>query len=493
MPHTAYHKRRKQPHPDVRGRLAKQCWRRNFRRGNSSMRGYRRGFRNMWKVEGVSKYLVGLGLKRPGKYHKWNQHGGEMWALPCECKQMTETSVNTVLVKCAESDRITVDNLLEIRKMLSFTFQVKGGGRGENFKCVPNAFEAMDADAFKPTFRSLVPKRLPSADQLRVAFLEKWTPDKGPYILWVQKLVAAYDTFFNGLRPNEDFSKIKKDCPEEQEHVRHLRDVAAGWASTLFVGGRSKLSGLRKGRPWRRYICCHCPGGRHIAVPQDIEYTLKKDGRLCEPPTWCTTCPLAGNELILRAQGRIPLARQSVYKIWGASGRWTMRNIGHVPALAFDFLRCQGIEGDFDSWCGRKVYGRLCDALDIQFPQSFPVHGDLPDTWQGHYQFGMRKTNYVNRSQPDDPLACIQSGRKIALWLGRGKVIPPPPPDETKLMLQAICLKLEIKIPAPACKQEACKKEEFDQKPPKRKLKSPWPRAKRQRLSEDGDEEFELP
>jgi hypothetical protein len=496
MPHIAFHKRRKKPHPDVRGRLSKQAWKRNWKRGNSAMRGYRRGFRSMWRVEGVAKYLVGIKAKRPGKYHKWNQHGGEMWSLPCECRMMTETTVGNVLEKCGDSERITFDNLLEIRKMLSFTFQVLGGGRGENFACVGSAFDAMDADTLKPTFRSLIPKRMPSAAQLHAAFLQKWTAAKGPYILWCQKLVAAYDSFFNGLRPNIDFSKLKKQCPLQVAAVRHLRDLAAGWASTHLVGGRAKLSGLRKGRLWRRYICCHCPGGTHIEVPADVEFTIKRDGTLLEPPTWCTTCPLAANEVILRGQWRIPEERQSVYKVWGSSGRWTLRNVGNVPALAFEWLKIQGVDDDFDQWCGRKVYGRLCDELEIKYPESFPVHGDLPDTWQGHYQFGMGKTDYTNRDQPDDPRACIQSGRKIARWLGRGKVIPPPEPDENTVMLKAIFNMLKsagVGVPS-GCKKEeaACKKEE-ERTVPKRRLVTPWPKAKRPRLSEDGDDEYELP
>lgn len=449
------------------------------------MQGYRRGFRHIWRVD--PKYLQRIGVKRPGKYHEWNQHGGVMWALPCECREMTDARVGTILEKCGESNVITKANLFEIRKMLSFTFQLQGGPRNSNFPCVHDCFDAMDIDDLKPTFRSLLPKRLPSMAQLRMAFTTPWDRSKGPYLFWCQLLVAAYDAFFNGLRPNIDFAKVKADYPQYAE-VRHLSDLLVGWASTLFKDGRAKLSGLRKGREWRRYVCCHCEGGTHIVVPADVEYTVQKDGSLLETPTWCTTCPLAANQFLLRTQWYTPKEHQGLYKTWGKSGRWTTRNVKDVPRLALDFLKVQGITEEFDRWCGRKVYGRLCDELEILYRESFPVQGDLPGTWNGHYQFNMPATLYTNRNQPDDPRACIQSGRKIALWLGRGKVIPPPEPDELHVMLAAICTRLDLD---PLGKKEV--KDEKPQAPVKRKreqLVSAWPGPKRQRFSEDGDEEF---
>ena len=83
--------------------------------------------------------------------------------------------------------------------------------------------------------------------------------------------------------------------------------------------------------------------------------------------------------------------------------------------------------------------------------------------------------------------------RKIARWLGRGKVIPPPAPDEQHLMLQALCAHLGL--------NPLGKKKEEDVKPHvkplvksenKRKLATPWPGAKRRKL-EDGDSDYELP
>jgi hypothetical protein len=432
----AYHKRKKSPPKNVKGTKAKQAWRRNYNRSKKAMQGYRCGFNLMWRC--CPRYLTSIGVKRPGKFlMKHNQHDGVMWCMPHECRMITDFRVNRIMADCGHSGKVTLAELKLIRRMFSFTFQVQGGGRCENYPCMKGAMADLDADALKPTWRPTVPTKLPPAEALRSAFTKPWTPETGvPFLLWCQMLLAAYDTYFNGMRPNEDFSRVKADSTTPQmAATRHLRDLHAGWASTAFLGGRSKLSGLRKGRPWRRYLCCHCPNDEHVSVPEDVEYGVTRDGNLIEPPTWQTDCPLAADEMLLRTQYYLPETRRNHYKTWSVKkGKWNLSNVDDVASLALKFLQTQGVNGDYDRWCGRKVYGRICDELKIKYCESFHVHGDLPSTWSERYQFMMPSTEYVKREQADNPLACIQSGRKIARWLGRGKVLKPELTKTQKLL-----------------------------------------------------------
>ena len=408
------------------------------------MRLYRQGYRLMWKA--CPKYLRSFGLGKPGSFDADNQHGGVMPALPHEMKLITDARVRRITSRCAYSGKMTIAELKVVRKTFSFVYQTQGKGSSkDNFPCMRSTWDDLDADALKATFRPLKPTKMPSADVLKRAFTKPWSPDCGvPLLIWSRNLLAAYDTFLNGHRPNVDTGKVKHDSETDQEaQHRHLFDLAEGWQSTSMHGGRAKLTGLRKGRPWRSYKVCHCPGDRHTPLPVDkdgtcILYYSRKDGNvndmttgeLLTQPTWTTECPVAAAELVLGSQYNLDPKKRGLFKLWNKKNcQFGVRNVGNVANLALQFLKDQADEKldetEYDRHGGRKVLGRICDALQIPYHESFQVHGDLPSTWSDKYQFNMAPTEYTKREQADNAIACIACGRRVAQWLGRGVPLKP--------------------------------------------------------------------
>ena len=85
-------------------------------------------------------------------------------------------------------------------------------------------------------------------------------------------------------------------------------------------------------------------------------------------------------------------------------------------------MKVQGCtEDSYDTNAGRKSLGKLCRKLDIPYEESFPMHGDLPDVWEGSYEEGMVQTSASkNRKQPRDPETACAGLRKIARFFGAG-------------------------------------------------------------------------
>ena len=387
---------------------------------------YRKGFRLMWR--GCKHYLQGIAkILPPGDYPKSNQHGGVMPATPKECDPFTNTRVRSIVRRCAESGMLTKDGIYKLRKCFAFIWQTQGnGGTTDNFPCMPNVIAAINAESLKSKVRVNIPMKKPTAEQIKTAFTKGWTKETGmPFLKWCQCLLAAYDQFFNGHRPRSDTNRVKTNSETyaEAEH-RHVMSAEEGWCSSGFHGGRSKLSGMKKGqRAWRAYRVCHCEGRKHVSPPEEgLQFDLEGNPKAF--PTWFTECPVACYEVIMKTQERLLKKKQGPFKTWSTTnGRWNTTNHGDVAAMAFEFLKVQGVEGEFDPHCGRKTYGALCDHLRPQIPYqtSFQVHGDLADTWANAYQFGMRKSSYSVREQSRDPTMCCKSGRLLAQWLGRGQ------------------------------------------------------------------------
>ena len=328
-----------------------------------------------------------------------------MMATPKECDPITPSRVRAIMFRCGESGKLTKDELGLVRRCFAFIYQTQGkGGVNENFPCMKNCFAAIDADALKPIFKPNVPLRMPTGDELKKAFTTPWTKECGvPFLMWCQLLLASYDTFFNGHRPRSDTGRVKKNSSSEIEaKTRHIVNAGEGWGSTAFHGGRSKLSGIAKGRPWRAFRVCHCPGGNHVSPKLDYdEEPWDAEGNMTAPIDWTTECPVACFQVVTKSQVYLHPKYVGLFKQWNPNKRrWRKDNIDNIAKMALRFLEVQGIQGQFDEHCGRKVYGRICDAMKPQIPykDSFQVHGDLPSTWHMAYQYGMQPTKYSTRS-----------------------------------------------------------------------------------------------
>ena len=59
--------------------------------------------------------------------------------------------------------------------------------------------------------------------------------------------------------------------------------------------------------------------------------------------------------------------------------------------------------------------------MNVKYPQSVHIHGDLPDVWNKHYEFNVRPTVvYTIREQSRDPEVATAGLRIFAEYLGRG-------------------------------------------------------------------------
>ena len=69
----------------------------------------------------------------------------------------------------------------------------------------------------------------------------------------------------------------------------------------------------------------------------------------------------------------------------------------------------------------RKALARWCKQLNVGYPQSVHIHGDLPDVWNKHYEFNVRPTVvYTIREQSRDPEVATAALRIFAEYIGRG-------------------------------------------------------------------------
>ena len=65
-----------------------------------------------------------------------------------------------------------------------------------------------------------------------------------------------------------------------------------------------------------------------------------------------------------------------------------------------------------------------CEKLNIPYPESFHVHGDLYETWAKNYEFLVeRSREFKRRTQATDPTIAAVSLKKFANFLGRGKKV----------------------------------------------------------------------
>ena len=238
-----------------------------------------------------------------------------------------------------------------------------------------------------------MPKRIISPRRLADAFTTEWSPACGiDYPAWCVGENITWHWCVNGDRPIVDLKKMKFS-------KTHEICLAEGWMRTKFVGGRSKLENKKGTREWWGYMCCLCPGGKHVPPPADLR--LNARGNPTEPVEFCTSCPLNTVSIVFRL---LPTSKPRLFPRWlTKSGRFSVEegiDTANLTCVANQWLRAQGSNPDNEDYCsngGRKALGKLCSATKTPFKVSFEVHGDLSKTWGKHYEPGVERDRAFHR------------------------------------------------------------------------------------------------
>ena len=363
----------------------------------------------------MKRYKIGA----VGSFDPRNIHGGECWGWPRECK-LTNSQAKSIYYTMYKTEELTIDQLIVVRKSFAYAWELRGGTPGGNFLGVKDVWSVVRESKTATKKHHVIPERIPTPAELKVPFNTEWSPDSPLSLVhFCQGQLAANDLFIFGLRSTEDVKRVKDSSV-------HHNDWANGWQATEFKGGRCKLCGTKKGtRPWRIWRVCRCPGKHHIRPPATFFAEIRKDGNPRCEVKWDPLCPVAAVEFIFSLQDS---DTKGCYRKWLSSGRMSTspkNNIADVRKVAVDWLMSQGAtseENRYDLHAGRKCLARLCSHLEIDYPQSFQIHADLPDTWAGAYEKGVIfKTETKIRTQSQDPWIATEALRMISTFLGRGK------------------------------------------------------------------------
>ena len=388
------------------------------------MKVIRYGFKLMWQE--VPRVMRRYKIGEVESFNPKNGHGGVCWGLPKECS-LTNSQAKTIMWEIWKKRSLTFPQMKAVRKSFAYAYELVGGPvhsnkTKPNFPGVNAVWKNVKEDELPESTTTTIPQSIPTPKELKVAFTKEWTPQHSWCLMrYLQGLIQAYDLFVFGIRSREDVDRIKKSR-------HHKSNWPAGWMCTSFVGGRAKLCDSKKNtRPWKVWRRCHCPGNQHISPPSNFHKLIDKDGNPTVPVKWCTCCPLAALELIWQFQGTKSSGGKRCYGRWLDSGRYGTSNTGEVAEMAISWMVSQGAcleENQYDSNSGRKSLARWCEALNIPYPESFHIHGDLYEVWSQHYETDVsRYSNFKRRNQSTDPKVATVALKKFANYLGRGKKV----------------------------------------------------------------------
>ena len=384
------------------------------------MKNIRYGFKLMWAQvpEVMRRYKIG----EVDSFDPRNGQGGVCWGYPKECS-LKNSQAKTILWDIWKKRSLTFPQMKKVRQSLAYAYELSGGPRVKprgNYPGVNSAWDNVKEELCVESSTTTLPQSIPSMSELKKAFTKEWTPQHSMCLMeYLQGLVQAYDLFVFGLRSREDIDRVKKS-------VHHQHNWKRGWQCTSFVGGRSKLSGKKKGtRPWKVYRRCHCPGSKHIRPPSGFCEEINEDGNPEVDVKWNTSCPLAALELFWQFQGKKSTGPKRCYGRWLPTGRYGTSNTGNIAEMAVDWMIAQGAcseENCYDTNSGRKSLALWCEKLSIPYVESFHVHGDLYGTWAKNYEFEVAKPhNFKQRTQSRDPAIATVALKRFANFLGRGK------------------------------------------------------------------------
>ena len=393
----------------------------------------------MWRV--AEKEMKKHKIPESFSYDPMNIHKGEMPGWPKECN-WTDNKAKRVLYACYRSGQLSFAQLRDVRKSLSYLYELKTGGNIEKqknwagVKQVWKTFRFTGPTPVRPSENSNVPWIIPSPQDLKTAFTTPWTPKtKMPLMVWCVGSTAAWDWGVCGARSQEDLDRIKK-AP------RHVLNVKERWCASKYDNGRCKLPlGKSGSRPWWVFRICLCPGQKHISPPKNFFEVIGKDGNPTVPIKWNTNCPIACIQLYM---SMLPPREQRVYPKWLKSGRFGKLNYDSPVDLAIDWYEAQGVctqTNRYDTNAGRKSLARWCRHLNVPYEESFEIHGDLFKTWSEHYEDSVPGDDSMNRrEQSRNPDVATRALGRLANWFGRGKQVAPRLNRQERYLHEAMML-----------------------------------------------------
>ena len=359
--------------------------------------------------------MKSIGLKEPGTYDRHNQQGGDMFALPNEFK-MNDKQAGQILKHCAASGRLTLGNLKDIKKMLSYAYQLQVRKEG-NWPLVNWVWKQTNKDAQKPPTRQLMAKVVAEPSTLCTAFTVEYDCNCGmDFMEWNVGLLLTHDYAVCGCRQTEDYKRIR-------DSKCHIIAPQNGWMATDFKGGRAKLEKTKGKRPWKLYRVCLCPEAKHQPIPKDWAVKLDKNGNPQEPLPWCTTCPLNAFQMV---RNMLPNDDYRTYPKWIKNRYHKTWNVGEDSnkALFQRWLNVQKATNGviYDSNGGRKSLGKWCAEFGVPYEESFEIHGDHWSTWRKHYQPNLQRApDFDRRTQHTDADICTRALWRFARGIGRGR------------------------------------------------------------------------
>ena len=407
---------------------------------------YRTGYRFAWKQ--CSSYMKSVGLRKPGTYDPYNQHGGVMFSMPRDLT-LTDRQAGQIMRKSYKKGA-TKSQLDNVRKMLAYAFQLTTGKDSShrksdptNYERVTRAWRNMHPSKIKAKTRTTKAEISPEPKNLKKCFTTEYDHRKGMgFGKWVVGCLATWDSHVCGARSVADLEKIKKS-------VKHVFAPSAGWMSTELLGGRSKLEFRKKGiRPWKNYRVCLCPGGEHKPIPTNWTDHMTETfdpTKAC----WCTSCPLNCFQFVRDGLHKDDLR---TYPRIGDSGLFTAENYSEdaLKELIQEWINIQGGNPDglvFSSNGGRKSCGKMSSEYKIPFHRNFELTGDLWCTWKNFYQIDLKRDpHFTRREQSLDPEECCAALWMIARRWGRGRPVrdDPVPMRRVEKMMALIGRKLGL-------------------------------------------------
>ena len=387
---------------------------------------FRKGVKLMWQA--APDEMKNAKVQPMKSYDRYNHHRGLIWGWPFECN-LTDTKVKRILRACIASRQLTIDQLRQVRKSLSYAYLLVHNAKGENWNCVKTVWATIGkGDQLPGKKQECLPKVIARAKDVKRAFTREWFPGHPQSLLQHSAgVVAAHDIFWGG-RAGDDgcISRIKKSRT-------HGWNVKEGYMWTTLEGGRCKLP--NEVRPWKIYTVCYCDTPNHRSPPPNLHRLIDQNGNPTVPVTYCTTCPIAALEL----KWQYPEARGRRYaKV--RNGRFVNQNDWDIMKVANDWMFAQRvITRRLSHNSGRKTLARLLTRVNATYPEGFENHGDLENNWRASYQpdLPINPVKFTRRKQSTDPDVCCVAPRKIARYFGRGPM-KMPPLDTTQQFLHAL-------------------------------------------------------
>ena len=402
--------------------LTYMAWDANNLKDRETLKKYGTGFRFAWNVTKARKVFEKAGFRAPGRYKKTNQTKGKIFTLPREVPteaRFGEEQAGMVMRHVLKS-KPTRSQAENVSKVLSYIRQLQTGDDKVNFRRVRQVWNHHDAKEFAEPTQRVKAVFIVAPEQMKTCLTNEYTQatrKKWIYAHWC----LAYNLFYHwnglGLRPKEDFMKVKKSTD-------HVCCPSHGFMYTQFVGGRAKLDGTKAVQPWRAYSVCLCPGAKHQGVPENFMDVLI-DGK---EPTWCTTCPLTCFEVIrshLDQDDPRVFPSPTITGFAAFKGK-EYKSIGPRRMFTFvqKFIDDQGANPDnvtFDTNQGRHALGKVCDVAGIPYEQSFEIHGDQYKNWKVYQERLKNDKNFDRRSQSTDLDVVLKPLWRLARWFGRGR------------------------------------------------------------------------